>query len=276
MTDNSETHDNVETAATENTGAESQEIKEWGEGEEGAETQVKEETQEPEKQEPEPEKEPEKPKKNRAQERIEQLARENAELKRWRSEQETKAKASEIKRPVIDDFEDFGKYEEALEQYHIDKAEERVLAKLDERESQKTEQQKQAEFEAVISTVAETYPDFDSVVQAGLQRGLPMPLTLDEVASEFSYSSETQVKLLYELAKDEAFHEQVSGSSKLKAAKLLSDRVDSWDKPKTTPPVSKAPKPINPVKANAPAARDPENMSDDEWYKAETQKRKGK
>ena len=140
---------------------------------------------------------------------------------------------------------------------------------------QQTQIEKQAEFEAVITTVAETYPDFDSVVQAGLQRDLPMPLTLDEVASEFGYSSETQVKLLYEIGKNEALHETLSGSSKLKAARILSEIVDSWET-KPAPKVSKAPPPIKPVQANAPAARSPEKMSDDEWYRAETQLRKGK
>ena len=140
---------------------------------------------------------------------------------------------------------------------------------------QQTQIEKQAEFEAVITTVAETYPDFDSVVQAGLQRDLPMPLTLDEVASEFGYSPETQVKLLYEIGKNEALHETLSGSSKLKAARILSEIVDSWET-KPAPKVSKAPPPIKPVQANAPAARSPEKMSDDEWYRAETQLRKGK
>lgn len=259
--DNSETHDNVDTAATENTGAESQEIKEWGEGEEGAETQVKEETQEPEK-------EPEKPKRSRAQERIEQTTRENAELKRKLAEYETKAKTSEIKRPVIDDFEDFGKYEEALEQYHIDKAEERVLAKLDERESSKSQEAKQAEFQTALMEIAEEYADFDSVLEAGLSRELPMPISIDELASEFGYDAKTQTRLLYELAKDAQFHEEVSSSSKLKAARLLSEKVDSFSQAKTPPPVSKAPKPINPVKANAPAARSTESMSDNEFLKS--------
>ena len=115
----------------------------------------------------------------------------------------------------------------------------------------------------MITTVAETYPDFDSVVQAGLQRDLPMPLTLDEVASEFGYSPETQVKLLYEIGKNETLHETLSSSSKLKAARILSELVDSWET-KPAPKVSKAPPPIKPVQANAPAARNINSMSDGE------------
>lgn len=256
MTDNSETHDNVETAATENTGAESQEIKEWGEDDEGVETQVKEETQEPEKVEPE------KPKKNRAQERIEQLARENAELKRWRSEQETKAKVSEIKRPVIDDFEDFGKYEEALEQYHIDKAEERVLAKLDERESGKSQEAKQVEMQTAIAELEEQGIDFNTYAQKA--EALPqLPIQLDQ----FGLSAVDTLKLAKDLLDDEDTYIALSQMNQVQAAMKIGQIIES-KKTKTPPSVSKAPKPINPVKANAPAARDPSQMSDDEWYAA--------
>ena len=256
MTDNSETHDNVETAATENTGAESQEIKEWGEGDEGAETQAKEEAQEPEKAEPE------KPKKNRAQERIEQLARENAELKRWRSEQETKAKVSEIKRPVIDDFEDFGKYEEALEQYHIDKAEERVLAKLDERESSKSQEAKQVEMQTAIAELEEQGIDFNTYAQKA--EALPqLPIQLDQ----FGLSAVDTLKLAKDLLDDEDTYIALSQMNQVQAAMKIGQIIES-KKTKTPPSVSKAPKPINPVKANAPAARDPENMSDNEFLKS--------
>ncbi|WP_180123008.1 hypothetical protein [Acinetobacter sp. YH12086] len=253
---NSETHDNVETAATENTGAESQEIKEWGEGKEGVETQVKEETQEPEKAEPE------KPKKNRAQERIEQLARENAELKRWRSEQETKAKVSEIKRPVIDDFEDFGKYEEALEQYHIDKAEERVLAKLDERESSKSQEAKQVEMQTAIAELEEQGIDFNTYAQKA--EALPqLPIQLDQ----FGLSAVDTLKLAKDLLDDEDTYIALSQMNQVQAAMKIGQIIES-KKTKTPPSVSKAPKPINPVKANAPAARSTESMSDNEFLKS--------
>lgn len=270
--DNSETQDIVDTTATENTGAESQEIKEWGQDETQEPEQAQDENQDPEKQEPEPEK----PKKSRAQERIEQLARENAELKRAKAEYEAKQQVSEIKRPVVDDFESYADYEDALEEYHIAKAEERVLSKINKQDAEKSQSQKQREFESVMSDFATEHTDFDDVVQKGLARKLDMPLSLDELAFEFGYDQKTQVRLLYELAKDEALHQEVAESSKLKAARLLSERVDSWDKPKTTPPVSKAPPPVKPVQANAPAVRDVSKMSDDEWYREQVKQRKGK
>jgi AraC-like DNA-binding protein len=224
-----ESDDIVDTGATENTAAEVEtEQTEW---------QPESEAQEPEQQETEQKEESEqeeKPKRNRAQERIQQLAREKAEMAAKLAEYEAKVnqpvQASE--RPNIADFDDINDYYKAVDEYQIDQA-----------------------------------------VQAGLQRDLPMPLTLDEVASEFGYSPETQVKLLYEIGKNEALHETLSSSSKLKAARILSEIVDSWET-KPAPKVSKAPPPIKPVQANAPAARSPEKMSDDEWYRAETQLRK--
>lgn len=255
MTDNSETHDNVDTTATENTGAESQEIKEWGEGEEGVETQVKEEAQEPEK-------EPEKPKRSRAQERVEQALSRAREAERKLAEYETKAKTSEIKRPVIDDFEDFGKYEEALEQYHIDKAEERVLAKLDERESSKSQEAKQVEFQTAIAELEEQGIDFNTYAQKAEE--LPqLPIQLDQ----FGLSAADTLKLAKDLLDDEDTYISLSQMNPVQAAMKIGQIIES-KKTKAPPSVSKAPKPINPVKANAPAARDPSQMSDDEWYAA--------
>ena len=74
-------NDSVDSAATENTGSESHEIKEWGQEEVQEPEQTQPETGEEEGDDPE-KSEPEKPKKSRAQERIEQTTRENAELKR--------------------------------------------------------------------------------------------------------------------------------------------------------------------------------------------------
>src|SRR5690606_11672716 len=172
---NSEARDIVDTAATENTGAESQEIKEWGEQEPKQE-------QQPEKAEAQEQEEAQKAeqKKSRAKERIEQLARENAELRRFKAEQEAKtANPKPSTKPKVDDFEDFGEYEDALEQYHIDQAEARVLAKLDERESQKSIQQKQVEFETAIADLEEEGVDFNAYAQKA--ETLPtLPIQLDQ------------------------------------------------------------------------------------------------
>ncbi|WP_173911057.1 hypothetical protein [Acinetobacter sp. Marseille-Q1618] len=267
----SDTQGNVETTATQNTGVASPEIQEWQA--EPNETEQVEQTEQVEM--PDSKVEPEKPKRSRAQERIEHLARENAELKRKQADYEAAQQKQDIQRPSIEAFESYAAYEDALEEYHIAKAEERVLAKLNQRDSEQSEVEKRNAMQSAIDQFADQHQDFDEVVQAGLKRPLPMSITLDELADEFGYDQQTQVRLLYEIAKDQAFHESVSHASKLKAARLLSERVDTWAKP-VTPLVSKAPPPIKPVQANAPVIRDAAKMSDDEWYKAEINKRKGK
>lgn len=265
--DNSETQDIVDTAATENTGAESQEIKEWGQDETQEPEQAQDENQEPEKQEPEPEK----PKKSRAQERIEQLAREKAELAAKLAAYETKTQATEIKRPAIDDFEDFGEYEAALEKYHIDQAEARVLAKLDERESQKSEQQKQAEFEAAVAEIEDQGIDFQEYVTKA--ESLPqLPVTLDQ----FGLSPKDTLLLAKRLIDNEATYIELSQMNPVQAAAKIGQIIALEQTPKTAPPVSKAPPPVKPVQANAPAVRDPSKMSDDEWYREQVKQRKGK
>ncbi|KHO16757.1 hypothetical protein NT90_04165 [Acinetobacter baumannii] len=262
MTVETEAQDIVDPATTENNSAASQESEE-----------LKQQTQEPEVEQTEEEKakaaeEAEEKKRSRAKERIERLARENAELRKFKEEAEAKAKqpVQSDEAPKIEDFEDYSDYLKAQQDWYIKQAEERVLARLNKDKAEQTQVQRQAEFQAAIVEAATEHPDFDQVIQEGISRQLPMPITLDEVADEFGYDAKTQTRLLYELACDETFHEQVSAATKLKAALLLKERVDSFSKT-APPPTSKAPAPIKPVTANAPASRDPEKMSTDEWMK---------
>lgn len=272
-----EVNDNVDTGATENTAAEvetGQTEVESGQQPNGNESNTELSDEEKAKQQAEQEGEK---KRNRAQERIQQLARERAELKRELDEIKAKQSAPKTTAaPKIEDFEDYSEFQQAQQEYYVKQAEERVLAKIQQDKSQQTLMQRRAEFESALVEAATELSDFDTVVQTGLARDLPMPITLDELADEFGYDAKTQTRLLYELAKDEDFHELVSSSSKLKAARLLSEKVDSFTKTTTAPKVSKAPPPITPVKANAAATRNPAAMSDEEWYQHEIKSRKGK
>jgi hypothetical protein len=261
-----ETDDNVDTGATQNTAAEVEtgqtETEQTHQQPEGGEQNT--ELSDEEKAKQEAEKEGEK-KRNRAQERIQQLARERAEYKRELEELKAKQSTPQITTaPQIEDFEDYSEFQKAQQEYYVKQAEDRVLAKLQQDKTQQTQVEKQAAFESALIEASTELPDFDRVVQGGLARDLPMPISLDELAAEFGYDAKTQTRLLYELAKDESFHELVSESSKLKAARLLSEKVDSFSKTPAAPRTSKAPPPINPVKANAPASRDMQTMSDSE------------
>ena len=266
MTDNSETQDIVETVATENTDTESQEIKEWGQDEAQEPEQAQDENQEPEKQEPEPEK----PKKSRAQERIEQLARENAELKRWRSEQEAAQQKTELKRPTLDTFETYSEYEQALEDYYSQRAENRVLDKLNEQNAKRSATEKEVEYQTAVAELEDS--GIDVVKYSEKANSLPVfPVQLDQVG----LSAKETLLLAKDLLDDEETYIELSQMSQIQAAVRIGQIIEG-KKTKAVPPVSKAPKPIKPVQANAPVSRDPSKMSDDEWYKAEIQKRKGK
>lgn len=270
-----ETDDNVDTGTTENNAAEVETEQTTQDPEQKAETEQPAELSDEEKAQKEAEQE--KPKKNRAQERIQQLAREKADMAAELAEYKAKANqpAAKSERPIITDYEDVTEYQKDLDEYLINQAQQRFSETQAKSKADEDARTKQVNFESTLVEIAEEIPDFDKVVTAGLERQLPMPVTLDEVAAEFGYDTKTQVKLLYELAKDEEFHELVSSSPKLKAARLLSERVESWDT-KAAPKVSKAPPPITPVKASATASRSPESMSDDEWYQEQTKSRKGK
>ncbi|AVZ03941.1 hypothetical protein DBQ26_04465 [Acinetobacter pittii] len=275
MDPNSDTQDVVETTATENTSVESQETN-------SPET----ETQEPETAEQsendEAKKEPEKPKRNRAQERIEQLARENAELRRFKAESE--AKQTEPKadakptKPRIEDFETYEEYlkehdayEEKLDEWRISEAERRIQEKQS-KASKETEQvQREAEYEAVIAELADEGIDIDHYAKKAEQLpALPIQLV------ELGLSTKETLLLAKDLLDDEATYLELSRMSPAQAILKIGQYIGTKST-KSAPPVSKAPPPIKPVQANAPAVRDPSKMSDDEWYKAETQKRnKGK
>lgn len=102
-----ESDDIVDTGATENTAAEVETKQtEW---------QPESEAQEPEQEETEQKEESEqeeKPKRNRAQERIQQLAREKAEMAAKLAEYEAKANqpAQASEGPAIEDFEDYSEF----------------------------------------------------------------------------------------------------------------------------------------------------------------------
>ena len=206
---------------------------------------------------------------NRAKERIHELhtraveaERKAAELEARLSNQKTQSDATE--RPEITDFDDINDYYKAVDEYQINQAIERIEQKQSAASKEKQEVQRQSEYDAAIIKIASENTDFDEAVSNMFKRQLPSPITLDELADNFGYDAEIQARLLYALGKDPELHERVSESSKLKAGRILSELVDSWEsKPK--PKVSKAPPPIKPVQTNAPASRSTDSLSDEEF-----------
>lgn len=253
-----EDDDNVDSGATENTAAEV----------ETEQTQGQEQAQEPEqaqddehgdgteKQEPEPKPEP---KKNRAQERIEALARENAELKRWRAEQESKAQQPQVadQPPQIADFESYNDYLKAQQEWTIDQAAKRIEEKQNQQQQTQESARREAEFYTAVEELGSEGVDIAAYEQK--INALPqLPVTVDQLG----LSAKDQLLLIKQLADDEDTWHEIAGMTPIQAAAKIGQIIA---KPKAAAlKVSKAPPPVKPVKANASTKRDEKSMSDAE------------
>lgn len=255
---------------TETEHVEEHEIKEWtgDEDEPKSEEQPSPEPEKPDK--PLPEAEGEEQKKTPAQERYEQVLRENAELKRKQAEIDAKNTASEIKRPNIEDFDSYAEYEDALNEYHTTKAEQRLTERMQKQEQSKSVEQQQLEMQTALAEIEAGGIDFNAYMQKADE--LPqLPLTLDQ----FGLSAKDTLMLAKDLLDDEETYIALSKMSVAQASMKIGQIIGSKQAEKASPKqVSKAPRPITPVNASAAASRSAESMSDDEWYKEQLKQRK--
>jgi|GEM_PF-1024569 len=271
-----DTQDVVETTATENTGAESQEVDQ-------PETGTQESEQGEGSEDEQPKTDHEKPKRSRAQERVEQALQRALEAERKLKEYEAQKNAPEANakptKPLIEDFESYEEwtkahdaYEEKLDEWRISEAERRISEKQSKSKAEETKNQRQVEFEVAMAELEGEGYDANALNQK-LETLPPLPLDLNE----FGLSAKDTLVLAAKLIENDELWLDLSQMSQVQAARKIGQEIDRHFNKPSAPPVSKAPAPIKPVQANAPATRDPSKMSDDEWYKAETQNRnKGK
>ncbi|MEW7119960.1 hypothetical protein [Acinetobacter nosocomialis] len=257
MTVETEAQDIVDPATTENNSAASQESEEQ-----------KQQTQEPEVEQTEEEKakaaeEAEEKKRSRAKERIERLARENAELRKFKEEAEAKAKqpVQSDEAPKIEDFEDYSEYLKAQQDWYVKQAEERVLARLNQDKATQQKVQAEAEYQTAMAELESEGVDVASLIEKSNSLP-PLPITLDQ----FGMSAKDTLGLAQTLLSDEDLYYELSRMNPVQAAAKIGQIIGNKTA-KSIPPASKAPAPIKPVTANAPASRDPEKMSTDEWMK---------
>lgn len=264
MDPNSDTQDIVEDTTTENNSEERQEPEEQIEGGEGQPVEGEEGKTEPLKEEP---------KKNRAQERIQQLAREKAELAakvaEFEAKQNTPTQSHE--EPKLEDFEDYNEWQKSLRQYDREQIKKEMLAEIGQKETQKSQNQRQAEFEAAMVELQDEGVDAQALT-AKLETLPPLPIDIHQ----FGLSAKETLTLAAKLINDDELWLDISQMNPVQAARRIGQEIDSQPSKSTAPKIPNAPRPIKPVQANAPATRSPESMSDEEWYKTETQKRKGK
>lgn len=257
--ESNETQDHVDSAATENTGVEGQENQE-GQQQEQETQETETETQEPEK-----------PKKSRAQERIEQTTRENAELRQKLAEYEAQKNAPKpLEKPKVEDFESWSDFEDAQEEWRINEAMRRMEEKQGKSTQDKAQLDSQVAFESAVAELESEGVDVNKYIERA--NGLPpLPIQL----YQFGLSAKEALMLAKDLLDDEETYISLSQMSPLQAAAKIGVIIEGR-KTKSPPAVSKAPKPITPVQANAATTRDSAKMSDEEWYRSEKEKRKGK
>lgn len=268
-----ETDDNVDTTATENTGAEveTEQTGQETEQQTGSE-QTNTEQSEEEKAQQEAEAKQEK-NKSRAQERIEKLARENAELRQFKLDQEAKQNKPSVSsdEPKLEAFEDYNEWHKEHRSWEREQLKKEVFEELNQKESQKTLTQRQVEFETAMVELESEGVDGLALTKK-LETLPPLPIDLNQ----FGLSAKETLVLAAKLINDDELWLDISQMNPVQAARRIGQEIDKQPSKTAAPKIPNAPKPITPVKANAPATRSSESMSDEEWYKAETQKRKGK
>lgn len=267
-----ESDDIVDTGATENTAAEVEtQTEEWQpeQPNDGEETEAEQSDEEEAKQEAEQESK----KKNRAQERIQQLARERAELKRELDEYKAKLEAPKATdaAPRIEDFEDYSEYLQAQQDFFVEQAENRVLQKLKAEQEQKEQVERQVQFETAVNELRDEGIDVESLVKKADELP-PLPITLDQ----FGLSPKETLSLAADIIQNDELYIELSQMNQVQAAMRIGQIIGAKQPSKAAPKIPNTPKPIQPTSANAPVARNPAAMSDDEWYRQELKSRKGK
>ena len=257
MDPNSETQEHVESTATENNGEEVK-VKEPIDGE-GHQENV--EGVQPKEGE-QPNQEPEKPKKSRAQERIEQTTRENAELKRRLAEyenQKSTPKASD--KPKIEEFETYDEYQEKLSEWQIEEATRRIEEKQGKTSQAKAQQEREVEFSTAVAELEDEGVDVKGYFDKANSLP-PLPVTLDQ----FGLSAKETLQLAKKLIDDEDLYYKLSKMNPYQAAAKIGQLLPQAQKQALKIP--NAPKPIKPTSANAPVKRDVDSMSDNEFLKS--------
>lgn len=258
MDPNSDTQDIVDTTATENTGDERQEH----EGHEGGEGQPTpgEQPEGENGQESELPKEEPKPK-NRAQERIEKLARENAELRQFKLEQESKQNKPSASQdePKLEAFEDYNEWQKEHRTWEREQLKKEVFEELNQKESQKTLVQRQSEFEIAMVELESEGIDGPALIKK-LETLPPLPIDL----YQFGLNAKETLSLAAELIGNDELWLDLSQMNPTQAAMRIGQEIGRKNAKPAAPKIPNAPKPITPVKANAPIKRDINSMSDGE------------
>lgn len=240
-------------------------------------------------------------KKNRTREYINKINRENAEMRRRLAELESgspasksaaaQAKAEPEKEPTLADF-DFDP--QAFQRAHSAWA---VRQELEARETRAKQEQSETKlretwqsYDERTAAFAEDHPDFVEVVGS-----IPYPLPMEAQLAIAAHERGPEIAYHLGNNEDDAFNlagtrPELAAAAVERLAKRLgaaSSRTDprseagvaplagSSEPPAPKPkPISQAPAPAPRVGGRAPTEVPPEKMTDDDWYRAERERRR--
>lgn len=267
-----ETDDNVDTTATENTGAEVETEQTGQETEQQAEVE-KPTTEQSDEEKAQQEAEQEKQKKSRATKRVQDALARAAQAEQKLAEYESKQNkpATSSDEPKLESFEDYNAWHKEHRSWEREQLKREVFEELSQKESQKTLTQRQVELETAMVELESEGVDGKALVKK-LETLPPLPIDLNQ----FGLSAKDTLTLAAKLINDDELWLDISQMNPVQAARRIGQEIDSQPSKSAAPKIPNAPRPIKPTSANAPVKRDPKTMSDDEWYRAEIQSRKGK
>lgn len=253
---------------------------------EAAATQPKEEPK------PEPEKDPDQEKRrNRTKQYIERLQGDNGTLRSQNEELRKRLEAIEARIPKQeaappkpeDFYSDPVGFTQAQAEYAMRQAREQWEAEQRQQAQQQSEQQVWNTYAQRVQAFTAEKPDFQEVVGS-----IQIPFSPEVQAAIAAHESGPQIAYHLGLSDDDAFRlamvpahlvpfaiEQIA--SRLKAA------PDSAIAPPPSPsaapaeqpkPISQAPAPAPRVGGRSPTEVPPEKMTDDEWYRADVERRR--
>ena len=208
----------------------------------------------------------EEPKKNHDSRRWERLMRERAEFKAKADylEQQVQAKKAETAvtgRPARDQFGSDEDYVDALTTWKVDQKLSGVKEQLSQHQMQS---QAQASWVSKINQARAEYSDYDRIMEDA------QDIPIEPAVAEAIQSSEIGGDVAYYLAKHPEEAIRINSLSPMSAAREIG-RIESYveyekGQKAKKPPVSKAPAPIQPVKASsAPGTKSLEDMTPAEY-----------
>lgn len=204
--------------------------------------------------------EPQQP--SNAQTYLAEVLRERAELQRKLEQYEQTAKQVTAQPPNIEEFDDWGAYQDALRSYERESLKAELLAELQQSQSQQSELAYQAEVVTALDELKAEGVDMQAYF-AKAESLPPLPVTLDK----FGLSAKETFQLAKELIDDPVLYQELAKMSPYQFSARLGVLIENR-KAKAPPKQSKAPPPITPVSANSPAKRDIHELSDEEFLKA--------